>query len=284
MPRRTADTEKVASASQQTDDVSFRKRTIRAGDQDLGSRAILMDETELIWYPAEVNTSIRPGWFWHESENDQVRPLNKLIDIFEKSVGGNATCLLNIPPTREGLFHENDVARLREFGDYLRTGYGTNLLDSAALTAAPAAPEHEIACVRTKDETYYLPAAEDGTAEITLRWDTPQTIRRVVLMEQLLCSQRVERCATAQSRTTHGKPCRKVRSSATSALPCWMRCIPPRCASAFWMRELRRRCAFSESMHKERSVSHGCAGRNASFLLGYSAVWVRASAGIGQNS
>lgn len=195
VPRRTADTEKVASASQQTDDVSFRQRTIRAGDQDLGSRAILKDETELIWYPAEVNTSIRPGWFWHESENDQVRPLNKLIDIYEKSVGGNATFLLNIPPTREGLFHENDVARLREFGDYLRTGYGANLLDSAALTASPAAPEHEIACVRTKDETYYLPASEDGAAEITLRWESPQTIRRVVLMEQLLCSQRVERFA-----------------------------------------------------------------------------------------
>lgn len=195
VPRRTADTEKVASASQQADDTSFRQRTIHAQDRDLGSRSVLQGETDLIWYPAEVNTSIRPGWFWHESENDQVRPLEKLIDIYEKSVGGNATFLLNIPPTREGLFHANDVARLRELGEYLRNSYGTNLADSARLTASPAAPGHDIDCARTADDAYYLPAAENGTAEMILRWDAPQTIRRVVLMEQLMCSQRVERFA-----------------------------------------------------------------------------------------
>ena len=193
--RRTADTEKVASASQQADHTDFRQRTIRAQDRDLGSRIMLRDETDLIWYPAEVNTSIRPGWFWHESENEQVRPLEKLIDIYEKSVGGNATFLLNIPPTSAGLFHENDVARLREIGEYLHHSYGVNLLDSATVTASAAAPGHDIDCVRHADEAYYLPAAEDGMAEILLRWDTPQTIRRVVLMEQLLCSQRVERFA-----------------------------------------------------------------------------------------
>lgn len=195
VPRRTADTEKVASASQQADDTSFRQRTIHAQDRDLGSRSVLQSETDLIWYPAEVNTSIRPGWFWHESENDQVRPLEKLIDIYEKSVGGNATFLLNIPPTREGLFHVNEVARLRELGEYLRSSYGTNLADGARLTASPAAPGHDIDCACTADDAYYLPAAENGTAEMILRWDAPQTIRRVVLMEQLMCSQRVERFA-----------------------------------------------------------------------------------------
>ena len=110
-------------------------------------------------------------------------------------MGGNATFLLNIPPTRGGLLHENDVARLRELGEYLHTSYGANLADSAMLTASSAAPGHGIGCARTADEAYYLPAAENGTAEIFLRWDAPQAIRRVVLMEQLLCSQRVERFA-----------------------------------------------------------------------------------------
>jgi len=110
VPARTADTEKVASLSQQSDDPSFRQRTIRAWDLDLGSREALRDENDLIWYPAEVNTSIRPGWFWHPSEDEQVKPLAQLIDIYEKSVGGNAMFLLNIPPTDEGLFHENDGA------------------------------------------------------------------------------------------------------------------------------------------------------------------------------
>ncbi len=195
VPARTADTEKVASASQQSDDTEFRQRTISARDRDLGSREILREEDDLIWYPAEVNTSIRPGWFWHESENDQVRPLEKLIDIYEKSVGGNATFLLNIPPTNEGLFHENDVARLQELGAYIRESYAVNLAEQATLSASPAEEGHGIENALTADDAYYIPAAQDGTAEIILRWAEPVNIRRVVMQEQILLSQRVERWA-----------------------------------------------------------------------------------------
>ena len=104
VPKRTKDTEKVASLSQQADDTEFRQREIHAHDLDLGSREILENETELIWYPAEVNTSIRPGWFYHEYEDDKVRSLDDMIHVYNNSVGGNATFLLNIPPTRSGLF------------------------------------------------------------------------------------------------------------------------------------------------------------------------------------
>lgn len=195
VPRRTADTEKITSDSQQADDDAFRQRPIRADDRDLGSRKVLENEHDLIWYPAEVNTSIRPGWFWHESENDKVRPIEKLIDIYEKSVGGNATFLLNIPPTNEGLFHEHDVARLRELGEYIRQSYAQNLIDAAVLEASTAAEGHGIECVRKDDDSYYIPAEENGTAAILLRWQEAQTIRRVVLKEQILLSQRVERFA-----------------------------------------------------------------------------------------
>ena len=193
VPRRTADTEKVASASQQADDTQFRQRIIRAQDRDLGSRSVLADEEELIWYPAEVNTSIRPGWFWHADEDDRLRPLEKLIDIYEKSVGGNATFLLNIPPTREGLFHEKDVKRLQEFGDYLARSYGRNLAEEAEITASAAKEGHDAGCLCREDGDCYIPAAEDGTAEILLRWEEPRRIRRVVLREQIALSQRVER-------------------------------------------------------------------------------------------
>lgn len=171
VPLRTRDTEKVALASQQTDDNAFRQRRIRAQDQDLGSRAVLHDEPELIWYPAEVNTSIRPGWFWHASEDDRVRSLDKLIDIYEESVGGNATFLLNIPPTSDGVLHANDVARLHELGAYIRNSYAHNLLDEKG--------------------TIYK-AEEDGRT-ITVTLPHIKCIRRVVLMEDLRFSQRVER-------------------------------------------------------------------------------------------
>ncbi len=62
--------------------------------EDLGSRAVLEGEHALIWYPAEVNTSIRPGWFYHSEEDDQVKSLEELVHIYLGSVGGNATFLL----------------------------------------------------------------------------------------------------------------------------------------------------------------------------------------------
>ena len=195
VPLRTQDTEKIKENSQQSDDESFRQRRISASDQDLGSREILANEPDLVWYPAEVDTSIRPSWFWHASEDDKVRPLEKLIDIYEKSVGGNATLLLNIPPTSEGLFHQHDVARLQQFGQYLADCYGDNLAASAAVTASPAAPGHDIGCALTADESYYLPAQENVPAEITLAWPEEIAFRRIVLQEQISQSQRVERYA-----------------------------------------------------------------------------------------
>jgi alpha-L-fucosidase len=194
VPKRMADTEKVASASQQAEDHAFRLRPISARDQDLGSREALKDERDLIWYPAEVNTSIRPGWFWHASEDEKVKPLKKLIDIYEKSVGGNATFLLNIPPTTDGLFHPNDVARLHELGEYIRSSYAGNLLESCTVVTADApSASHEVRKVLTDDETFYMPRDARKPVTLTFKWAVPVRIDRVVICEQLKRSQRVER-------------------------------------------------------------------------------------------
>lgn len=189
VPARTRDTEKIASMSQHSDDEAFRLRKITASDRDLGSRDILRDEKDLIWYPAEVNTSIRPGWFWHASEDTQVKPLEKLVEIYEKSVGGNATMLLNLPPTREGLLHPNDVSRLQEFGQYLRSAYGTNLLENAQITVDGETGD----CLRQDDDASCM--GKSAQMEIVIRWKEPVSIRRVVMKEQLSFSQRVERYA-----------------------------------------------------------------------------------------
>ncbi len=193
VPRRTMDTEKIAQDSQQADSDEFRRRTIRAQDQDLGSRELLANEPELIWYPAEVNTSIRPGWFYHAEEDQKVRPLAELIHIYERSVGGNATLLLNIPPDRRGLFHEADVQRLREFGAYLEQAYGANLAQEASVSCPQAAPGHPIQAALTEGDDAYFRTPDGVTqAEILLRWTEPRSIRRMVLRENLLESQRIE--------------------------------------------------------------------------------------------
>lgn len=134
VPRRMRDTEKIAAESQQSDDEEFRQRKISASDADLGSREVLRDEGDLIWYPAEVNTSIRPGWFYHPEEDDKVKSLDTLFDTYLRSVGGNASFLLNIPPTPRGLFHPNDVKRLLELGDTIRGAFAVNLAEGAEVS------------------------------------------------------------------------------------------------------------------------------------------------------
>lgn len=75
------------------------------------------DPNGTVWRPAEADVSIRPGWFYHPSDDTRVRTAENLMDLYFSSVGRNSKLLLNVPPTREGLLHDTDVARLREFHD-----------------------------------------------------------------------------------------------------------------------------------------------------------------------
>ncbi|WMJ86556.1 alpha-L-fucosidase [Anaerocolumna sp. MB42-C2] len=194
VPKRARDTEKIAENSQQKDDDFFRQRKISAHDSDLGSRSILEQEKDLIWYPAEVNTSIRPGWFYHENEDDKVKPLSKLIHIYNNSVGGNATFLLNIPPTKDGLFYENDVKRLYEIGSYLKKAYGKNLMDKAELKADSDMSGFEIEHVRADQyDTYFRTKDGETNCTIQLKWGEKVLVNHIVLKENIRLSQRIEK-------------------------------------------------------------------------------------------
>jgi len=65
-----------------------------------------------VWRPGETDVSIRPGWFNHPAEDKRVKSADELVELYFTSVGRNSKLLLNVPPTREGLLHATDVARL----------------------------------------------------------------------------------------------------------------------------------------------------------------------------
>lgn len=98
--------------------------------QDLGSRDILGNATELFWYPSEVDVSIRPGWFYHQEEDSKVKSLKHLTDIYFQSVGYNSVLLLNIPPDCRGLINEADVTRLKEFAEYRKQTFADDRVKS----------------------------------------------------------------------------------------------------------------------------------------------------------
>ena len=91
----------------------------------IGSMSSILYSKGLAFLPSEVDTSIRPGWFWHSQE--EPRPLKKLFQIYLGSVGGNACLNLNIPPNRDGLLDELDITRLKELRALLDKEFGTPL-------------------------------------------------------------------------------------------------------------------------------------------------------------
>ena len=99
---------------------------IREKSADLGSRELITRASEMFWYPSEVDVSIRPGWFYHETQNEQVKGLDKLADIYFQSVGYNSVLLLNIPPDRRGLIHAVDSTNLARLGAYVQSTFAAD--------------------------------------------------------------------------------------------------------------------------------------------------------------
>ena len=124
---------------------------LKPASDDLGSEKIIGMADKLFWYPAEVDVSIRPGWFYHEDQDESVKSLEKLVDIYFNSVGRNAVLLLNIPPDKRGLINEKDAERLKEFKAWIDQTFDENLL-FRAFTRYPTARKS----VDGKDDTYAI--------------------------------------------------------------------------------------------------------------------------------
>jgi len=86
------------------------------------------DPAGSVWRPAEADTSIRPGWFYHQAEDARVKTADQLLDLYLTSVGRNSKLLLNVPPTPDGLLHDVDVARLTEFHQRRQSLFATELI------------------------------------------------------------------------------------------------------------------------------------------------------------
>jgi len=148
------------------------------------------------WCPAEVNTSIRPGWFYHKSEDEKVKTPEELFTIYMQSVGRGSTLLLNIPPDQRGLFHENDVASLQGFHKLLQERFGNNLAKGAQAVASETrgeAAEYAAANVLDGDaETYW--ATNDSTTAASIEMELPEAkeINYVQIDEYIKLGQRVK--------------------------------------------------------------------------------------------
>ena len=164
--------------------------------KDLGSLKALGDGKNLIWYPAETDVSIRPGWFYHAQEDNKVKSLEKLLDIYYSSVGYNSVLLLNLPPDRRGLINENDAKRLRELRAVLDETFDVNLAMGAKAKASCTRGNNQKygadKIVDDNKDTYWT--TDDWTTTATIEFDLGKVkqFNRVMLQEYITIGQRVE--------------------------------------------------------------------------------------------
>jgi alpha-L-fucosidase len=154
------------------------------------------------WIPAECDVSIRPGWFYHASEDSRVKTPAQLLNIYYASVGRGACLNLNLPPDRRGRIHENDIRSLREFRRILDATFAKDLAGKARVAASNIrgnskkySPQNVL---DKKRNTYWC--TDDGitTPELVLDLGKLTTFNVVSLREYLPLGQRVEAFALDQ--------------------------------------------------------------------------------------
>jgi alpha-L-fucosidase len=154
------------------------------------------------WIPPECDVSIRPGWFYHASEDARVKTPARLLEIYYKSVGRGACLNLNMPPDRRGRIHENDLKSVSQFRHILDATFAANLAQQAKLTAsntrggsAQFAPENVLG---RKPGAYWATDDQATTPELIFDWGKPATFNVVSLGEYLPLGQRIEAFALDQ--------------------------------------------------------------------------------------
>ena len=147
------------------------------------------------WIPAEVDVSIRPGWFYHAEEDSLVKSPEKLFEIYLTSVGRGSTLLLNVPPDTRGLIHENDLKALKGFKEMLDAEFKDNLALNSKTSASTFRGNDEIfspaKVVDGDPETYWATDNEIARAYIEIDLEQSNTIKYVQLQEYIKLGQRV---------------------------------------------------------------------------------------------
>lgn len=125
------------------------------------------------WIPAEVDVSIRPGWFYHEKEDTKVHTPDNLKELYFKSVGNGANWILNIPPDKTGQINAKDVQALAGLNEYLTRSFATDLLQGAKVTASETrgnGKQFSPSNLVDKNKQSYW-AVNDGTTTATVTFD-----------------------------------------------------------------------------------------------------------------
>lgn len=175
---------------------SINPDTLYAGKAGIENQLNTGAENGTRWIPAEVDVSIRKGWFYHPEEDTLVKSAERLFEIYLTSVGRGSNLLLNVPPNKEGRFHPADVAALQGFKKLVDAAFKNNVAKGATVIASNTrGNSKQFAAANLTDgnnNTYW--ATDDGTnkatVELTLKEERP--LQYIILQEHIRLGQRVK--------------------------------------------------------------------------------------------
>ena len=145
------------------------------------------------WVPTETDVSIRPGWYYHPEQDDQVKSLSKLVDIYYNSVGLNSSLLLNLPVDNRGLIHENEVKNLKALADYLNTTFSYNYSKGQKVKTSSTFKSYDnIALIDEDKKTYWASEVNDENPTIEILLDNPVLVNTFMIQEYLSMGQRIK--------------------------------------------------------------------------------------------
>ncbi len=154
------------------------------------------DENGSKWIPAEVDVSIRKGWFYHAEEDSLVKTPEQLFDIYLTSVGRGSTLLLNIPPDRRGLVNEKDVASLKGFREMLDTEFKTNMALNKQVVADSYRGDSDLFAAKNitdgNKDSYWATNDVVSTGSIEIDLGESQTVKYLLIQEYIPLGQRVK--------------------------------------------------------------------------------------------
>jgi len=153
-------------------------------------------ETGNSWVPAEVNTSIRPEWFYHPSEDDKVKSVPYLMDTYYNSIGRNGTFLLNFPIMPNGLIHPSDEKAALGMAKAVEESFAVNLAEKAKAEASNvrgnAGKYNASKAIDGNKETYWATDDSVTTASLTIDLGKPTLFNRFMAQEYIRLGQRVK--------------------------------------------------------------------------------------------
>ena len=193
LPAASTNQEEIAENSQQhLLDGAFIPHDLM--EEDLGSRIKIKTAAALVWYPAEIDVSIRPRWFYHNGDNDLVKSPSELVNIYYNSVGLNGVLLLNVPPDKRGLISENDIKSLTGMNYILAETFKKNFVENCKAFATNEKKGNEAKLVLDdKYETFWTTEGRINTASLEIELNKEETFNRAMLQENIFIGQRVEK-------------------------------------------------------------------------------------------